>query len=71
MSHPRPDKANDVWRQRGGFKRGTLIERTAQTILQQVPQERRAETAATLVHLLKERLAACGITSDEDGDGRP
>jgi hypothetical protein len=50
---------------------GTLIEGAVQTIVQQVPEERRAETAATLVHLLKERLAACGITSDEDGDGRP
>jgi hypothetical protein len=49
---------------------GTLIEGAVQTIVQQVPVERRAETAATLVHLLKERLAVCGITSDEDGDGR-
>jgi hypothetical protein len=49
---------------------GTLIEGAVQTIVQQVPQERQAETAATLVHLLKERLAVCGITNDEDGDGQ-
>ena len=49
---------------------GTLIEGAVQTILQQVPPERQAETAATLVHLLKERLAVCGITNDEDGDGQ-
>jgi hypothetical protein len=35
-----------------------------------IPQERRAETAATLVRLLKERLAVCGITNDEDGEGQ-
>jgi hypothetical protein len=45
---------------------GTLVEGAVQTILQQVPQERQAETAETLVHLLKERLAVCGITNDED-----
>jgi hypothetical protein len=39
---------------------GTLVEGAVQTIVQQVPPERQAETAATLVHLLKERLAACG-----------
>lgn len=49
---------------------GTLVEGAVQTILQQVPQERQAETAETLVALLKERLAACGITNDEDGDGQ-
>jgi hypothetical protein len=49
---------------------GTLVEGAVQTILQQVPQERQAETAATLVRLLKERLAVCGITNDEDGDGQ-
>ncbi len=37
----------------------TLIEGAVQTIVQQVPQERQAETAATLVHLLKERFAVC------------
>ena len=49
---------------------GTLVEGAVQTIVQQVPQERQAETAATLVRLLKERLAVCGITNDEDGDGQ-
>ena len=41
---------------------GTLIEGAVQTIVQQVPQERRAETAATLVHLLKERLVGSPMT---------
>ena len=49
---------------------GTLVEGAVQTIVQQVPLERRAETAATLVHLLKERLVVCGITIDEDGAGQ-
>jgi hypothetical protein len=45
---------------------GTLVEGAVQTIVQQIPPERQAETAATLIELLKERLAACGIA----GDGR-
>jgi hypothetical protein len=49
---------------------GALVEGAVQTILQQVPSERQAETAETLVALLKERLAVCGITNDEDGDGQ-
>ena len=49
---------------------GTLVEGAVQTIVQQIPPERRAETAATLVLLLKERFAVCGITNDEDGDGQ-
>jgi hypothetical protein len=49
---------------------GTLVEGAVQTIVQQVPQERQAETAATLVRLLKERLVVCGITNDEDGGGQ-
>jgi hypothetical protein len=47
-----------------------VIEGAVQTILQQVPQERQAETAETLVRLLKERLVMCGIANDEDGDGQ-
>ena len=50
---------------------GTLAEGAVQIIVQQVPPERQAETAETLLALLKERLAVCGITNDEDGDGQP
>jgi hypothetical protein len=46
---------------------GTLVEGAVQTIVQQVPPERQAETAETLVELLKERLAACGIAGDGNG----
>ena len=37
---------------------GTLVEGAVQIIVQQVPPERQAETAETLVALLKERLEA-------------
>jgi hypothetical protein len=47
---------------------GVLIEGAVQTIVQQIPEEHRTETAATLVRLLKERLSAQGIASD-DGEG--
>ena len=49
---------------------GTLVEGAVQTIVQQVPPERQAETAATLVHLLKERLAVCGIINDKEDHGQ-
>jgi hypothetical protein len=44
---------------------GVLIEGAVQTIVQQIPKEQRAETAATLVRLLTERLDAHGIASDD------
>jgi hypothetical protein len=46
---------------------GVLVEGAVQTIIQQIPAEQRAETAVTLVQLLKERLRAHGIDS---GDGQ-
>ena len=47
---------------------GVLVEGAVQTIVQQVPPERQAETAATLVGLLKERLTACGIDGGDDNE---
>jgi hypothetical protein len=44
---------------------GVLVEGAVQTIVQHIPAEQRAETAATLVQLLKERLKARGVP---DGD---
>ena len=44
---------------------GLLIEGTVQTLVEHIPKERRAETAAMLKQLLEERLSACGIP---DGD---
>jgi hypothetical protein len=44
---------------------GVLVEGAVQTIVEQIPAEQRAETAATLVRLLKERLIARGIAGDE------
>jgi hypothetical protein len=44
---------------------GVLVEGAVQTIVQQIPAEHQAETAATLVRLLKERLSARGVA---DGD---
>ena len=44
---------------------GVLIEGAVQTIVQQIPAEQQAETAATLVRLLKERLNARGIASGD------
>jgi hypothetical protein len=47
---------------------GLLIEGTVQTLVDHIPEERRAEIAAALKQLLKERLEACGIS---DGDPLP
>ena len=44
---------------------GLLIEGTVQTLVDHIPEERRAEIAAALKQLLKERLEVSGIT---DGD---
>src|SRR5665213_2244528 len=44
---------------------GVLIEGAVETIVQQIPAEQRAETAATLVQLLKDRLNARGVASDD------
>jgi hypothetical protein len=45
---------------------GVLIEGAAHTLAHHVPAERQADTAATLVHLLEERLKAHRITPGED-----
>ena len=45
---------------------GVLIEGTVQTLVEQIPNERQAETAAMLKQLLEERMKASGIP---DGDG--
>jgi hypothetical protein len=47
---------------------GLLIEGTVQTLVDHIPEERRAEIAAALRQLLKERLEVSGIT---DGDALP
>jgi hypothetical protein len=47
---------------------GVLIEGTVQTLVEHIPHERRAEVAAALKQLLKERLEVSGIT---DGDALP
>ena len=44
---------------------GLPIEGTVQTLVEHIPKERRAETAAMLKKLLEERLSTCGIP---DGD---
>jgi hypothetical protein len=46
---------------------GVLVEGAVQTILQHIPREQQAETAAMLVQLLKERLETGGIAP---GDGQ-
>ena len=46
---------------------GVLVEGAVQTIVEQIPAEQQAQTAATLVRLLKERLNARGVAS---GDSR-
>jgi hypothetical protein len=45
---------------------GILVEGAVQTLTQQIPAERRAEAAETLMQLLEERLDAHGIAR---GDG--
>jgi hypothetical protein len=45
---------------------GVLIEGAVQTIVQQIPAEQQAETAATLVRLLKDRLIARGVATGDD-----
>ena len=40
---------------------GVLIEGTVQTLVEHIPKERQAETAATLKQLLDQRLKASGI----------
>jgi hypothetical protein len=44
---------------------GVLVAGTVQTLVEHIPKQRQAETAATLKRLLEERLKACGIS---DGD---
>jgi hypothetical protein len=48
---------------------GVLVEGAVQTLTQHIPPERQAEAAATLVELLRERLEAHGLRSD-DSKGR-
>jgi hypothetical protein len=40
---------------------GVLVEGAVLTIIQDIPAEQQAETAATLVQLLEERLKAHGV----------
>jgi hypothetical protein len=44
---------------------GILLDGAVQTLVKQIPAERQAEAAATLVELLIERLAACGIPGQD------
>jgi hypothetical protein len=44
---------------------GVLVEGAVQTIVEQIPEQQRSETAATLVRLLKERLNAHGVDSGD------
>jgi hypothetical protein len=44
---------------------GVLVEGAVQTLVEHIPKERQAETAATLRQLLEERMKACGVP---DGD---
>jgi hypothetical protein len=44
---------------------GVLVEGAVQIIIEQIPEEHQAETAATLVRLLEERLHARGIPEGE------
>ena len=44
---------------------GILLEGAVQTVVKQIPAERQAEAAATLVELLIERLAASGIPGQD------
>ena len=46
---------------------GVLVEGTVQTLVEHIPKQRQAETAATLKQLLEERMKASGIP---DGDAR-
>ena len=42
---------------------GVLVESAVRTLIEQVPAERQAEAAATLIELLKERLETHGLPS--------
>jgi hypothetical protein len=44
---------------------GVLIEGAAHTLAQHVPAERQADTTATLMELLEERLQARGLRGDD------
>jgi hypothetical protein len=46
---------------------GVLIAGTVQTLVEHIPEERRAETPAKLKQLLEQQLEASGVS---DGDGR-
>jgi hypothetical protein len=45
---------------------GVLIEGVVHTIAQHVPAERQAETAATVLRLLEERLSSHGLRSGDE-----
>ena len=45
---------------------GVLIEGAVHTIVQHIPAERQADTAATLLQLLEERLRAHGLCDGEE-----
>ena len=44
---------------------GVLVEGAVETIVQQIPEQHRAEAAAILVQLLRERLDARGVTGSD------
>jgi hypothetical protein len=44
---------------------GVLIEGAVHTIAQHIPTERQGDTAATLLHLLEERLKAHRVVGDD------
>jgi hypothetical protein len=44
---------------------GVLVEGAVQTLVQDIPPERQAEAAATLVELLNERLKAHGLITGD------
>jgi hypothetical protein len=44
---------------------GVLIEGAVHTIAQHIPAERQADTAATVLRLLEERLSAHGLSSSD------
>jgi hypothetical protein len=49
---------------------GVPVEGAVQTLIEQIPAERQAEAAATLIELLRERLTAHGLSGSGDKDRR-
>ena len=44
---------------------GVLVEGVVQTLVEHIPGERQAETAAALRQLLDDRMKACGVAEDD------